>query len=54
MKSEEDKREDDTSLLVPVTIKINSSLQHLRTDLMQHWFVKTYLRQITNFDPPRS
>jgi hypothetical protein len=53
MKDEEDQREDHTSIYIPVHFKINSSIQHLRTDLMQHWFVTTYLRQITNFDPPR-
>jgi hypothetical protein len=53
MKQEEDHGDDQTSYLAPVMIKINSSLQHLRIDLMQHQFVTTYLRQITDVcDPP--
>jgi len=55
MKQEEDHGDDQTSYRAPVMIKINSSLQHLHTDLMQHWFVITYMRQITDVcDPPMS
>ena len=55
MKQEEDHGDDQTSYRAPVMIKINSSLQHLDTDLMQHWFVITYMRQITDVcDPPMS
>ena len=53
MKQEEDHGGDQTSYFTPVMIKINSSLHFLQIDLMQHWFVKTYLRQITDVcDPP--
>ncbi len=53
MKQEEDHGDDQTSYFTPVMIKINSSLHYLQIDLIQHWFVKTYLRQITDVcDPP--
>jgi hypothetical protein len=53
MKSDEDSGDSATFTFSPVQFKVNSSIQHLRSDLMQHWFVKTYMRRITDVcDPP--
>jgi hypothetical protein len=55
MKRDDDPGDSHTSDFTPDKIKIDSSIQHLRSDLMQHGFVKTYLRQITDVcDPPVS
>jgi len=52
MKHNEEAGNSENCLFTPVQFKVNSSIQHLRFDLMQHWFVKTYMRQIKDVCAP--
>lgn len=52
MKHDEEPGDSENFTFTPVRFKVNSSIQHLQSDLMQHWFVKTYMRQIKDVCAP--